>query len=77
VALHHPPLNAGRVVFEEIDADKCRVTLQMKYEPEGVVENVGSSLGLVANRAEEDLKRFKDFIESRGRETGAWRGEIN
>jgi len=23
-----------------------------------------------------DLERFKDFIESRGRETGAWRGEI-
>jgi hypothetical protein len=42
-----------------------------------VVENVGSSLGLVGNRAEKDLKRFKDFIESRGRETGAWRGEIN
>jgi hypothetical protein len=25
---------------------------------------------------EGDLQRFKEFIESRGRETGAWRGEI-
>jgi hypothetical protein len=23
------------------------------------------------------LERFKTFIESRGRETGAWRGEIH
>jgi hypothetical protein len=23
-----------------------------------------------------DLEHFKDFIESRGRETGAWRGEV-
>jgi len=24
-----------------------------------------------------DLERFKEFIESRGGETGAWRGEIH
>jgi hypothetical protein len=23
-----------------------------------------------------DMERFKEFIESRGRETGAWRGEV-
>ena len=71
-----PPFNAGRVTFERLEPNKCRVTLRMEYEPEGVVETVGSSLGLVDNRAEGDLKRFKSFIESRGRETGAWRGEI-
>jgi len=72
-----PPFNAGRAVFEPLDANRCRVTLQMEYEPEGMVEKAGSSLGLVGNRAEGDLKRFKTFIESRGRETGAWRGEIH
>ncbi len=25
---------------------------------------------------EGDLKRFKEFIESRGQETGAWRGNV-
>jgi len=25
---------------------------------------------------ESDLKRFKEFIESRGEETGAWRGQV-
>lgn len=50
--------------------------LQMDYEPEGIVENVGDMIGLVSSRVKGDLQRFKDFIESRGTETGAWRGEI-
>ncbi|WP_119299602.1 SRPBCC family protein [Dongia deserti] len=72
-----PPFNAGRAIFEPLESNKCRVTLQMEYEPEGMVENVGSSLGLVGNRAKGDLERFKAFIESRGSETGAWRGELH
>jgi hypothetical protein len=24
-----------------------------------------------------DLQRFKDFVEARGGETGAWRGEVD
>jgi hypothetical protein len=30
----------------------------------------------VSHRVEGDLLRFKEFIEQRGRETGAWPGEI-
>jgi hypothetical protein len=51
--------------------------LQLEYEPEGVTENVGDAVGVVSRRVAGDLERFKEFIESRGRETGAWRGEIN
>jgi len=68
--------NAGAVTFHPVDANTTRVTLHLDYEPEGVVENVGSALGLVGHRVEGDLKRFKEFIESRGTESGAWRGEI-
>ena len=50
--------------------------LQVEYKPEGVVETAGSWLGLVTRRVEGDLERFKSFIEERGSETGAWRGEI-
>jgi len=71
------PKHAGVVTFHRLDADKTRVMLQMDYEPEGVVENVGDKLGIVGRRAEGDLKRFKDFIESRGTESGAWRGEVD
>ena len=50
--------------------------LQLEYEPEGVVENVGDAIGVVSRRVAGDLERFKEFIEGRGGETGAWRGEI-
>ena len=68
--------NAGVVTFHRLDAGKTRVTLQLDVEPEGGIESVGDSLGLVKRRAEGDLERFKEFIEGRGAATGAWRGEV-
>ena len=68
--------NAGVVTFHRIDDDRTRVMLQVDYEPQGVVENVADALGVVKARIKGDLERFKEFIERRGRETGAWRGEI-
>ena len=49
----------------------------MSYDPQGFVEKAGDTLGFVSRRVEGDLKRFKEFIEGRGSETGAWRGEIH
>lgn len=69
--------NDGIVSFQPIDANTTRVVLHLDYEPEGFVEHVGDVLGVVSARVEGDLQRFKDFIESRGAETGAWRGEIH
>jgi uncharacterized membrane protein len=68
--------NDGMVSFDKRGEDKTLVTVHLDYEPQGFVENVGDALGFVSRRVEGDLKRFKEFIESRGRETGAWRGEI-
>ncbi len=68
--------NAGVVTFQSLGNDTTRVNLQLNYDPEGVIENTGDKLGLVSRRVEGDLRRFKDFIESRQQETGAWRGEI-
>jgi uncharacterized membrane protein len=69
--------HAGVVTFHRIDDSRTRVMLQVDYDPEGVVENVGDALGVVSGRVKGDLERFKEFIEHRGRETGAWRGEIH
>ena len=69
--------NAGTVSFQSQGADRTNVTLRLEYEPEGFFETVGSALGFVDSRVEGDLERFKTFIESRGNETGAWRGEIH
>ena len=68
--------NAGVVTFHHIDDDTTRVMLQMDYNPEGFIENVGAALGIVEQRIKGDLERFKTFIEQRGVATGAWRGEI-
>ena len=71
------PKQAGVVTFHRLDQGRSRVMLQMDFEPEGLVENVGDKLGFVSRRTEGDLKRFKDFIESRGAETGGWRGDVD
>ena len=68
--------NAGVVTFHRLGDNLTRVMLQIEYDPHGFVENVGDALGFVTRRVEGDLKRYKEFIESRGQETGAWRGEV-
>jgi uncharacterized membrane protein len=70
-------LNNGAVTFMPMGHDRCRITLRIDYDPEGFLETTGDVLGFVSNRIEGDLERFKDYIESRGVETGAWRGEIH
>lgn len=68
--------NAGVVTFHHLADNKTRVMLQMDYETEDLVENIGEMLGVIERRIEGDLERFKEFIEGRGSATGAWRGEI-
>ena len=68
--------NAGVVTFHRLADDRSRVTLQLDVEPDGALERVGDVVGVVKGRVKGDMERFKEFIESRGQETGAWRGEI-
>ncbi len=68
---------AGVVTFHRLSEDKSRVMLQLDFEPEGVVETAGDKLGFVSRRVGGDLERFKKFIESRGTEEGAWRGNVD
>ena len=51
--------------------------MRIDYETDGVAEAIGSALGVLSGRIKGDLKRFKEFIESRGVQSGAWRGEIH
>lgn len=68
--------NGGVVTFHKISDYTTRVTLQMDYDPETVVEQIGDAIGAVRMQVRENLKRFKELIESRGSETGAWRGTV-
>jgi len=67
----------GTVSFEPVGEGKTLIRLSMSYQAEGAIEQIGSAAGLDAKRVRGDLKRFKDLIESRGTESGEWRGEID
>ena len=69
--------HAGVVTFHRIDADRTRVALQLTWEPQGAVENIGALLQVDDIQIDRDLHRFKELIEQNGFETGAWRGEVD
>jgi uncharacterized membrane protein len=68
--------NAGVVTFHRLSDNQTRVTVQMDYETQGLMETLGSAVGADSRRVKGDLERFKELVESRGAETGAWRGEV-
>ena len=70
------PEHAGVVTFHKLSDSTSRVTAQMDIDPDGFLEKVGDKLGVIEGRVKSDLERFKEFIESRGGETGAWRGDV-
>ncbi|WP_020518835.1 SRPBCC family protein [Catelliglobosispora koreensis] len=70
------PDQAGKVTFQPIGRDRTLVNVTMDFRPEGTMEKAGDTTGLVERRVAGDLERFKDFIEGRRSETGAWRGSV-
>jgi uncharacterized membrane protein len=71
------PQNAGTVRFESLGPTSTRVRLAMAYQPEGPVENLGNAVGIFSAWVQNTVADFKRFIESRERETGQWRGEVD
>lgn len=68
--------NAGAVTFHALDDDTTRVVLQLETDPHGFLEHVADWGGYISDRTKKDLEAFKDFIEARGKSTGAWRGTV-
>jgi uncharacterized membrane protein len=68
--------NAGVVTFHRLDDRRSKIMLQLDWESEGMIEKLGSAIGQDDRQVKGDLERFKELIESRGAETGAWRGEV-
>lgn len=69
--------NAGVVTFRPLSADETEIKIRMIYYPDGALETIGDFIGIAGSRIKGDLNRFKEFIETRKTETGAWRGTIN
>ena len=69
--------NSGKVTFESLSGEKTRIDVELTYDAEGWKESMGSALGFDDRQVGSDLERFKELIESRAVETGAWRGEVH
>ena len=67
---------SGQVDFAKLGENRTRIALEISYDPKGFIENAGDAVGVVSRRVINDLEHFKEFIENRGHETGAWRGTI-
>jgi uncharacterized membrane protein len=68
--------HAGVVTFHKLSDTSSRVAVQIDWAPEGLVEKAGDLLNFDQRSVKKDLAHFKEFIESRPSETGAWRGDV-
>ncbi len=69
---HH----AGVVTFHRLDDQRSKVMIQLDWGPSGTAEKAASAVGVEDRQIRLGAERFKQFIESRKPETGAWRGEV-
>jgi uncharacterized membrane protein len=70
------PTSSGEVRFESLGPERTRVILHMSYEMEDAGE-LADMEEAARGHLHNTLEDFKHFIEQRGEETGAWRGEIH
>jgi hypothetical protein len=71
------PRNSGIVTFESLGTKRARINVELEWEPEGLAERAASAIHADSHQVKADLKRFKEFIEGRGEETGAWRFSVD
>ncbi|HEX2903463.1 MAG TPA: SRPBCC family protein [Jatrophihabitans sp.] len=69
--------HAGVVTFHRLNENETRVTVQLDWDADGVLEKAGAAVGVDDHQVKADLDRFKEFIESQGTETGSWRGDVS
>ena len=68
--------HTGVVTFHELGPSLTRVLLGFDVDPGGVLEKLARGARYIKRAARADLHRFKAFIETQEKETGAWRGRI-
>ncbi|HEY3436407.1 MAG TPA: SRPBCC family protein [Actinotalea sp.] len=69
--------HAGVVTFHRLSDTSTRLMVQIDWDTETFAEKVGAAVGIDDLQVKGDLKRFKEYIEGRGTETGAWRGDVS
>lgn len=57
-------LHSGDVTFERLGDAVCRITVRIDYAPGGLVEILGSVLGVPSRAVREDLRRFASHVQA-------------
>jgi uncharacterized membrane protein len=70
------PAHEGTVTFRMRGPGRTEIMVRIEFQPQSMLESLAGTFGVVGRRIEGDLERFKEFIENRPSETGAWRGRI-
>jgi len=68
--------HAGVVTFHRLDDTHTRVTVQLDWQPEGLLEKIGSASGVASHSVKDELEHFKEYIESTGSAAAGWRGDV-
>jgi uncharacterized membrane protein len=68
---------SGVVTFHRLDEGHTKVMVQLDIQSQGAAERAADKLDLVSKQTKTDLRKFKEFIEARGTETGGWREEVD
>jgi uncharacterized membrane protein len=68
--------NDMTIHLEPMGPTQTRIDVKHDYDPHGLVETIGDKLGFTANRLEEDLERFKAFVEQQTAPAGASHGDL-
>jgi uncharacterized membrane protein len=64
------------VTFHRRADGETKVTVQLDWQADGLVEKAGALIGVDDHQVKADLDRFKTYIEEQGHEDGAWRGNV-
>ena len=68
--------HAGVVTFHKLSDTETRVTVQIDWTTDGILEKLGAAIGSDGRAIKKDLANFKQYIESKGQADGAWRGDV-
>jgi uncharacterized membrane protein len=68
--------HGGVVTFHKLSNDETKVTVQLDWEPTGLLEKLGGVLGVDNRAIKKDLRNFKEYVETSEPTSAGWRGEV-
>ena len=69
--------HAGVVTFHRLGERETKVTVQLDWMAEGIIEKAGALVGVDDHQVKADMANFKTYIEEHGHPDGARRGDVN